>query len=213
MIILYPVTCTWLLYTRPYFEKWTLSATSEPFWHTLNAFMKESDSDVLVTQFGVTHYPFWVFLIKKLSFSHQQIGLCSSALKKEKFCFLGASYWCANKRNAINCNVSAARIEICAPVYYFIMAHFRKRKKISFFLRWIIRINMLIVQIMRKLLWTWTFIYWLRKCKLFVLASSLLQTTRSTSRFVSVELQKDCFQCAFVPVFFLNFFHVYLHRP
>lgn len=34
----------------------------------------------------------------------EQIGLCSSALKKEKFCFLGASYWCANKRNAINCN-------------------------------------------------------------------------------------------------------------
>ena len=129
MIILYPVTCTWLLYTRTYFENWTLSATSEPFWHTLNAFMKESDSDVVVTQFGVTQYPFWVFLIKKLSFSHQQIGLCSSALKKEKFCFLGASYWCANKRNAINCNVSAARIEICAPVYYFIMAHFRKRKK------------------------------------------------------------------------------------
>ena len=58
MIILYPVTCTWLLYTRTYFENWTLSATSEPFWHTLNAFMKESDSDVLVTQFGVTQYPF-----------------------------------------------------------------------------------------------------------------------------------------------------------
>ncbi|XP_020606225.1 prosaposin-like [Orbicella faveolata] len=34
----------------------------------------------------------------------EQIGLCTSALKKEEFCFLGASYWCANKRNAINCN-------------------------------------------------------------------------------------------------------------
>ena len=133
----------------------------------------------LLTQFGVTHYPFCVFLIKKLSFSHQEIGLCSSALKKEEFCFLGASYWCANKRNAINCNVSAARIEICTPVYYFIMADFRKRKKISSLYVWIIHISMSIVQIMRKLLWTWTLIYWLWKCKLFVLAPSLLQTTRS----------------------------------
>lgn len=39
----------------------------------------------------------------------EEIGLCSAfnkvALKKEgKFCFLGASYWCQNKFNAIQCN-------------------------------------------------------------------------------------------------------------
>ncbi|KAJ7383615.1 hypothetical protein OS493_026801 [Desmophyllum pertusum] len=34
-----------------------------------------------------------------------EIGLCSSALKKEgNYCFLGASYWCANRQNAISCN-------------------------------------------------------------------------------------------------------------
>ncbi|KAL9985000.1 hypothetical protein ACROYT_G007351 [Oculina patagonica] len=35
----------------------------------------------------------------------EEIGLCSSALKKQdNFCFLGASYWCANKQNAVKCN-------------------------------------------------------------------------------------------------------------
>ncbi|RMX42497.1 hypothetical protein pdam_00020424 [Pocillopora damicornis] len=39
----------------------------------------------------------------------EEIGLCSAfkkvTLKKEgKFCFLGASYWCENKFNAIQCN-------------------------------------------------------------------------------------------------------------
>ena len=50
----------------------------------------------------------WAMLTKLL---FQEIGLCSAfkkvTLKKEgKFCFLGASYWCENKFNAIQCNVS-----------------------------------------------------------------------------------------------------------
>lgn len=42
-------------------------------------------------------------------FTFQEIGLCDSAVVKKKggdFCFLGASFWCASKQNAINCNVS-----------------------------------------------------------------------------------------------------------
>ncbi|XP_073239351.1 prosaposin-like [Porites lutea] len=37
----------------------------------------------------------------------KEIGLCDSAVVKKKggdFCFLGASFWCASKQNAINCN-------------------------------------------------------------------------------------------------------------
>ena len=81
-------------------------------------------TDVLATEYKDTHViqyfcklglcsVIWSFA-NKIAFPHQEIGLCTSALKKE-FCFLGASYWCANKRNAISCNVSVAWITICTP--------------------------------------------------------------------------------------------------